>query len=89
MAVDFLFKTASGRKRFGQPAAARATLTEAQTIAEAHDLHAWAFRIDRALRDLDAVEAARLPEPPATPRRESPVVSEVAAGLEEYAAASR
>jgi tetratricopeptide (TPR) repeat protein len=89
MAVDFLFKTASGRKRFGQPAAARATLTEAQTIAEAHDLHAWAFRIDRALRDLDAVEAAPLPEPPATPRRESPVVREVAAGLEEYAAASR
>jgi len=87
--VDYLFKTASGRKRFGQPAAARATLTEAQTIAEAHDLHAWAFRIDRALHDLDSADAARLPEPPATPRRESPVVREVAAGLEEYAVAPR
>ena len=89
MVVDYLFKAASGRKRFGQPAAARATLTEAQTIAEAHGLHAWAFRIDRALRDLDSADAARLPEPPATPRRESPVVREVAAGLEEYAAAPR
>ena len=89
MMVDYLFKTASGRKRFGQPAAARATLTEAQTIAEAHDLHAWAFRIDRALHDLDSADAARLPEPPATPRRESPVVREVAAGLEEYAVAPR
>lgn len=89
MVVDYLFKTASGRKRFGQPAAARATLTEAQTIAEAHDLHAWTFRIDRALHDLDIGDAARLPEPHATPRRESPVVREVAAGLEEYAAAPR
>ncbi len=89
MMVDYLFKTASGRKRFGQPAAARATLTEAQAIAEAHDLHAWAFRIDRALHDFDSADAARLPAPPATPRRESPVVREVAAGLEENAAAPR
>jgi tetratricopeptide (TPR) repeat protein len=89
MAVDFLFKTASGWKRFGQPAAAKATLTAAQTIAEANDLHAWAFRIDRALHDPDPAVSSRLPEPPATPRRESPVVREVAAGLEEYAATSR
>jgi tetratricopeptide (TPR) repeat protein len=90
MAVDFLFKTASGRRRFGHLAAARASLTEAQTVAEAHDLHAWTFRIDRALYDLGAADAAaRLLEPPATPPRESPVVREVAAGLEEYAATTR
>jgi len=88
MQVDFLFKTASGRRRFGQPAAARAALVEAQAIAAAHDLNAWSFRTERALRDLDAAGEGGVPEPPATPRRDSPVVREVAAGLEEYAAAS-
>jgi hypothetical protein len=89
MQVDFLFKTASGRRRFGQPAAAKVALAEAQVIAEAHGLHAWSFRTDRALRDLDAAGDSGLPEPPATPRRDSPVVREVAAGLEEYADATR
>jgi tetratricopeptide (TPR) repeat protein len=85
--VDFLLKTASGRRRFGQPAAARAALVEAQAIAGAHGLHAWSFRTERALRDLDAAGDGGVPEPPATPRRDSPVVREVAAGLEAYAAA--
>jgi tetratricopeptide (TPR) repeat protein len=89
MQVDFLFKTASGRRRFGQQASAKAALAEAQTIAIAHGLHAWSFRIERALGDLDETGDARLPEPPATPQRDSPVVREVAAGLEEYAAATR
>jgi hypothetical protein len=89
MQVDFLFKTASGRRRFGQPAAARAALVEAQATAAAHGLHAWSFRTERALRDLEAAGDVGVPEPPATPRRDSPVVREVAAGLEEYAAATR
>jgi hypothetical protein len=89
MQVDFLFKTASGRRRFGQPAAARAALVEAHAIAAAHGLHAWSFRTERALRDLEAAGDGGVPEPPATPRRDSPVVREVAAGLEEYAAATR
>jgi hypothetical protein len=87
MQADLLFKTASGRQRFGQPAAARAALVEAQALAEAHGLHAWSFRTERALRDLDAAGDGGVPEPPATPRRDSPVVREVAAGLEAYAAA--
>jgi hypothetical protein len=86
--VDFLLKTASGRRRFGRPAAARAALVEAQAIAEAHGLHAWSFRTERALRDLDAAGDGSTPQPPATPRRDSPVVREVAAGLEAYAVAS-
>jgi hypothetical protein len=86
MQVDFLFKTASGRQRLGQPDAAKAALAEAHAIATAHGLHAWSFRTERALRDLDADGGS--PEPPATSRRDSPVVREVAAGLEEYAAAS-
>ena len=89
MQVDFLFKTASGRGRFGQPAAARAALAEAQAIAEAHGLHAWSFRTERALQNLDTSGARGVPEPPATPRRDSPAVREVAAGLEEYAASTR
>jgi hypothetical protein len=89
MQVDFLFKTASGWRRFGQPVAAKAALAEAQVVALAHGLHAWSFRTERALRDLDAAGDLGLPEPPATPRRDSPVVWEVAAGLEKYAAATR
>jgi tetratricopeptide (TPR) repeat protein len=89
MQVDFLFKTASGRQRFGQPAAAKAALAEARAIAVAHGLHAWSFRTERALRDLDDAGGLGLPEPPATARRDSPVVRDVAAGLEEYAAATR
>jgi hypothetical protein len=89
MQVDFWFKTASGRRRFGQPAAAKAALAEAQAIALAHGLHAWSFRTERALRDLDAAGDPGLPEPPATARSDSPVVREVTAGLEEYAAATR
>jgi tetratricopeptide (TPR) repeat protein len=89
MQVDFLFKAASARRRFGQPAAAKTALAEAQVIAAAHGLHAWSFRTEGALRDLEAAGQPTLPEPSATPRRDSPVLREVAAGLEEYAAASR
>jgi tetratricopeptide (TPR) repeat protein len=89
MQVDFLSKAAFGRKRFGQPTTAKAALTEAQVLAAAHGLHAWSFRIERALLDFDAAGGLALPEPSATPRRDSPVVREVAAGLEAYAAASR
>jgi hypothetical protein len=88
MRVDFLFKTASGQRRFGRPAAARAALAEALTIARAHGLHAWSFRTERALRDLDAAGDGGVPERTATPQRDSPVVREVAAGLEEYAAST-
>jgi hypothetical protein len=89
MQVDYLFKTASARRRFGQPVAARAALAEAQAIAAAHGLHAWSFRTEQALRDLDAAGSGGAPEPTATPQHDSSVVREVAAGLEEYAAATR
>jgi tetratricopeptide (TPR) repeat protein len=87
MTVDFLSKAAAARTRFGQASAAKAALPEAHSIAEAHGLHAWAFRLDRALRDLEPGDAGRTPDPPATPR-DSPVARRVAAGLEEYAASS-
>jgi tetratricopeptide (TPR) repeat protein len=88
MQVDFLFKTASGRRGFGQLAVAKAALAEAQAIAVTHGLHAWSFRTERALRDIDAASDDGPPRLPTTPRRDSPVVREVAAGLEEYAAAT-
>ena len=88
MEVDFLFKTASAWRRFGRPAAARAALVDAHAIAVAHGLHAWSFRTERARWELDAAGDASVTEP-ATPRRDSPAVREVAAGLEEYAAATR
>jgi hypothetical protein len=89
MQVDLLFKTAAGRRRFGQPAAAKAALAEARAVAETHSLNAWFFRIEQALQDLDGSGDPGLLESPATPRRDSPVLREVAAGLEEYAAATR
>ena len=88
MEVDFLFKTASAWRRFGRPAAARTALVDAHAIAVAHSLHAWSFRTERALQDFDSACDDGVPEP-ATSRRDSPVVREVAAGLEEYAAATR
>jgi tetratricopeptide (TPR) repeat protein len=89
MQVDFLFKSASGRARFGQPAAAKAVLAEARTIAVTHGLHAWSFRTEQALRDIETAPDLGFPEPPATPPRDSLAVREVAAGLETYAAAGR
>jgi hypothetical protein len=55
-------------------------------FAAAHGVHALSFRTERDLRYLDADGGC--PEPPASSRRDSPVVRVVAAGLEEYAAAS-
>jgi tetratricopeptide (TPR) repeat protein len=89
MEVDFLFKAACGLRRFGRPAAAKEALTAAQAIAMAHDLNAWSFRTQRALQELEVSDDLGAPEPPTTPRRDSPAVREVAAGLEEYAATSR
>lgn len=88
MQVDFLFKAASGRRRFGQHDAATAALAEAHAIAAAYGLHAWSFRTEQALRDLEVLGDRSVTEPPATSRRDSPAVREVAAGLEEYAAAN-
>ena len=38
-----------------------------QAIAGGHGLHAWSFRTERALRDLDAAGSVGAPEPTATP----------------------
>ncbi len=86
MQVDLLFKTASGLTRFGQPAEARAVLTEALAIAEHRGLHAWYFRIEEALRNLAQGVEQRPPEATSVPFHDGPVVREVAAGLQEYAA---
>jgi hypothetical protein len=85
MEVDFLFKTASGLARFGQRADARALLAQGLAIAERRSLHAWYFRIEQALREHEQ-RAEQLPlEAATTSLGESPVVREVAAGLQEYA----
>ncbi len=86
MAVDFLFKTASGLGRYGQLAGARAALTEARAVAHQHGLHAWEFRVEQALSDLGRGVAQRLPEPTTSPLRDSAVVRDVTVGLREYAA---
>jgi hypothetical protein len=64
-------------------------MIEAHAIAVAHGLHAWSFRTEQALRDIETAPDLGFPEPPATPPRDSVAVREVAAGLETYAAAGR
>ena len=86
MAVDFLFKQAAGLERFGNRSGAQAALDEAQRVAAEHELHAWEFRIEAALRALHQSGEQRPPETLPTPLRDVPVVRRVAAGLQEYAA---
>jgi tetratricopeptide (TPR) repeat protein len=86
MAVDFLFKQAAGFERFGDRSVARAVLGEAQGVAAEHELHAWEFRIEDAMRALDRSAEQRFPDPAPAPLRDVPVVRRVAAGLQEYAA---
>jgi tetratricopeptide (TPR) repeat protein len=85
MEVDFLFKTASGLARFGQRGQARGLLTQALAIAERRSLHAWYFRIEQALREHEQCTEQLPREAATTSLGESPVVREVAAGLQEYA----
>ena len=89
MAVDFLFKAASGLSRFGQLPRARAALCEAQAVAEKRGLHAWEFRVEQALRTLGTGLTQPLPAATATTPPHSTIVRDVAVGLQEYAAASR
>jgi hypothetical protein len=86
MLVDFLFKQAAGLGGFGNRSAAQAALDEAQRVAAEHELHAWEFRIEDALRALGQSGEQRSPETAPTPLRDVPVVRRVAAGLQEYAA---
>lgn len=67
-AVDFHFRVGIGLARFGDPDAGRRALSSALRLAEGHGLHAWYFRIERALSDLAtgtarAVSAERAQRP--------------------------
>jgi hypothetical protein len=85
MAVDYRYKTAVGLARFGQLARARETLKEAMDLAEQHRLNEWYFRLERTLSGL-ATEANLGPDAQApTEVGPTPAVSQIHAGLQEYA----
>jgi tetratricopeptide (TPR) repeat protein len=88
MRVDFQYKAGIGLARFGQVARGRQLLMAGLKLAEAHQLNAWYFRLEKVLANLGECE---LPEPghgPAPEQSVAPAVEAVAIGLREYAAAA-
>jgi tetratricopeptide (TPR) repeat protein len=86
MAAEFHHKAGIGLARFGRFSRARALLAAGMKLAEAHQLNAWYFRLERVLAGLDDCQAH---EPdltaPAAGLGNAPAVLEVAVGLREYA----
>ena len=85
MLVDLHYKAGVGLARFGQLGRGRQLLQAAVELAEAHQLNAWYFRLEKVLANLAGCEAPE-PEPISEPGLEAlPAVREVAVGLREYA----
>jgi tetratricopeptide (TPR) repeat protein len=86
MVADFLRKSGMGFARFGQVGRSREVLNAGLAFAETHRLNAWYFKIEAALRELDAVpEPKPTAQPTFRPERVD-VIQEMEAGLREYAA---
>lgn len=86
MAADFHYKAGIGLARFGRFERARDQLNTGLGLAEANQLNAWYFRLEKALEGLHECEA-REPDPAASTTEMSnvPAIEEVAVGLREYA----
>ncbi|HEU4699350.1 MAG TPA: hypothetical protein VFS40_09225 [Gemmatimonadales bacterium] len=85
MAVDYRFKAGTGLARFGQAARARALWTEALALAEAHDLNAWYFRLEKVLAEAGTEVVAAPPAAAATSDAAGPEIERMTVGLREYA----
>ena len=86
MATDYQFKLGTGLTRFGQIGRAREVFAAALTLAEAHGLNAWYFKIEQALNQL-SIPREHEPEYQQTSEPSHPsVVGEVMVGLRDYAA---
>ena len=88
MSVDYRYKLGIGLERFGRPSRAREVLTEGLALAEAHNLNAWYFRIERALAEMGQHSERQSLEKPASKLSDAPAVRRMELELREYAASS-
>jgi tetratricopeptide (TPR) repeat protein len=84
MATDYQYKMGVGFARFGQRTRARTALSSGLEIAERHQLNAWYFRIEQALKEL-AVRPELAESAAASELSEAPAIREMEVGLREYA----
>jgi tetratricopeptide (TPR) repeat protein len=84
MATDYQFKLGTGFMRFGQPTRSKAALLAGLECAERHQLNAWYFRIEQALKEL--TDSPQQPEPsPVADLSEVPAIRQMEIGLREFA----
>lgn len=88
MTVDYHYKLGTGLSRFGQLARAQDALSTGLALAEAHQLHAWYFKIEQALEELRNAPERSLVNQPASALSQEPAVRQMEAELREYAASS-
>lgn len=87
MTADFLRKAGMGFARFGQLARSREVLNAGLAFAETHRLNTWYFKIEAAIRELDAIpQEPKRNVQPTVKGEPVPVIQEMEAGLREYAA---
>jgi tetratricopeptide (TPR) repeat protein len=84
MATDYQYKLGTGFTRFGQPARARTAYTAALQLAERHQLNAWYFRIEDALKQITEGVQQQAPTPLAD-LSEAPAIRQMEMGLREFA----
>jgi hypothetical protein len=83
-ATDYQYKLGIGFTRFGQLTRARAAFVAGLELAERHQLNAWYFSIEQALKEL--TERPQQPVPVlASELSEAPAIREMELGLREYA----
>jgi hypothetical protein len=70
--------------RFGQPSRARAAFSAGLELAERHQLNAWYFRIEEALKQIMDGVQQQAPTPVAD-LSEAPAIREMEMGLREFA----
>jgi tetratricopeptide (TPR) repeat protein len=84
MATDYQYKLGAGFMRFGQPIRARAAFSAALELAERHQLNAWYFRIEEALKQITEGVQQQAPTPGAD-LSEAPAIRQMEMGLREFA----
>jgi hypothetical protein len=87
MSVDFGYKLGTGLARFGQISRAREALNSALSMAEAHGLNTWYFKVEQALEELNQNPEHQLATQ-AAPASDAPDLREMEAELREYAEAA-
>jgi tetratricopeptide (TPR) repeat protein len=88
VATDYQYKLGIGLIRFGQAPRGRAALVEGLTLAEAHRLNAWYFKIEQALAALAREPEPQTPDLYSSDFSAAPEIREMEQGLREYASAA-